>query len=183
MRGSVRTKGAATTCDEADGEDSRAHQRFPAEPAGTIRGGMRGHSGEELLRLPVRVHGIQLGRPVDVILDGGTRPRAVGFDVLCGDDGHRFLPLAAATVRGDEISVDSTLMLLEDAELRYYHERGRTLRHALGVDVNRSGAPLGELRDLVVAADGTIEAVVVGENGHERRVDFDRDVEVRFARA
>ncbi len=143
---------------------------------------MGGHSGEELLRLPVRVHGIQLGRPVDVILDAAPRPRAVGLDVLCGDDGHRFLPLAAATVRGDEIAVESTLMLLEDAELRYYHERGRTLRHARGVNVDRGGTSLGELRDLVVAPDGTIEAVIVGENGHERRIDFDADVEVHFSR-
>jgi hypothetical protein len=135
------------------------------------------------LRLPVRVHGIQLGRPVDVILDAAARPRALGFDVLCGDDEHRFLPLAAAHVHGDEIRVDSTLMLLAGSELRYYRERGRTLRRARGVHVTRAGADVGTLRDLVVAADGTIEAVVVGANGDERRVEFGPDVEVRFSKA
>jgi hypothetical protein len=142
---------------------------------------MRGHSGDELLRLPVRVHGIELGRPVDVILDATPRPRALGFDVLCGDDEHRFLPLAAASVHGDEIRVDSTLTLLAGSELRYYRERGRTLRRARGVHVTRAGADVGSLRDLVVAADGTIEAIVVGENGHERRIEFGPDVEVGFA--
>ncbi len=43
--------------------------------------------------LPVRLHGIQLGRPVDLLLDPDTR-RAVGLDLLCGDEVHRFLPVA-----------------------------------------------------------------------------------------
>jgi hypothetical protein len=141
---------------------------------------MGGHSGNELLRRPVRVHGIQLGRPVDVILDGEPRPRAVGFDVLCGDQGHRFLPLAAARIDHDQIGIESTLMLLEGSELRYYRDRGRTLATARGSEVARDGAALGALRDLVVAADGAIEAVVVGDNGHERRISFEADVEVRF---
>jgi hypothetical protein len=141
---------------------------------------MRGHSGNKLLRLPVRVHGIQLGRPVDVILDGEPRPRAVGFDVLCGDEGRRFLPLAAARIEDDQIGVESTLMLLEGSELRYYRDRGRTLAAIRGSAVARGGAAVGTLRDLVVAADGTIEAVVVGDNGHERRFEFGADVEVRF---
>jgi hypothetical protein len=144
---------------------------------------MGGRPGAELLRLPVRVHGIRLGRAVDVILDSAARPRAVGFDVLCGDHTHRFLPLAAATVGGDEISVDSTLMLLDGSQLRYYRERGRTLRATRGSQVARHGSTVGRLRDLVVGPDGKIEAVVVGENGHERRVEFDRDVEVRFPQA
>ena len=45
---------------------------------------MTGVSGDELLRLPVRVRGIQLGRVVDVLLDP-TEARALGVDVLCGD--------------------------------------------------------------------------------------------------
>ena len=49
----------------------------------------------ELLRLPVRTNGIEIGRPVDVIVDP-ARNRALGFDVLCRDESHRFLPLSAA---------------------------------------------------------------------------------------
>ena len=141
---------------------------------------MRRYSGNELLRLPVRVHGIQLGRPVDVILDGEPRPRAVGFEVLCGDQGRRFLPLAAARIDRDQIGVESTLMLLEGSALRYYRDRGRTLANARGSEVARAGKMLGVLHDLVVAADGTIETVVVGENGDERRIDLEADVELRF---
>lgn len=48
---------------------------------------MRGLSADELLRLPVRLHGIRLGRPVDLILDTGSM-RALGLDVRCGDELH-----------------------------------------------------------------------------------------------
>jgi hypothetical protein len=88
---------------------------------------MRGLSTEALLGLPVRVRGIQLGRPVDVIFDrSGEQP--IGLDVLCGDDQHRFLPLAAAEVRADEIAVGSALTLLTDRELAFYRAQGVTLR-------------------------------------------------------
>ena len=40
---------------------------------------MRGHTGDELLRLPVRAHGIRLGRAVDVFLHP-SEPRALGLD-------------------------------------------------------------------------------------------------------
>ena len=70
-------------------------------------------SGEGTLRLPVRRHGIELGRPVDLIVDAPSG-RALGFDVLCGDDVHRFLPVAAAQLGEEEIAVGSSLMLLED---------------------------------------------------------------------
>ena len=111
---------------------------------------MRGRPAEELLRLPVRLHGIQLGRPVDLILDL-VGERALGLDVLCGDDVHRFLPLAAATVGDDEITVRSALTLLEEAELAFYRSRaselsalrGAELVHAFGhggVCVSRGGA-------------------------------------------
>ena len=40
---------------------------------------MRELTGDELLALPVRLHGVQLGRPVDLLLDRDTlrdgRPR------------------------------------------------------------------------------------------------------------
>src|SRR5207253_2289070 len=55
-------------------------------------GGLR---GDAVLHLPVRARGIELGRPMDIVLDlaGG---RAVGIEVFCGDKRRRFLPLAAA---------------------------------------------------------------------------------------
>jgi hypothetical protein len=87
---------------------------------------MRGFRGQELLRRPVRIRGIQLGRAVDLILDPGGQ-RVLGFDVLCGDGAHRFLPIAAAEPSGGEISVRSSLTLLDPDELAFYRERGTTL--------------------------------------------------------
>jgi hypothetical protein len=87
---------------------------------------MGGLTGDELLQRPVRLRGIQLGRAVDVILDATGR-RVIGFDVLCGDGEHRFLPIAAADTHPDEIAVTSSLTLLGGDELSFYRERGTTL--------------------------------------------------------
>ena len=88
-------------------------------------------AADELLRLPVRLHGIQLGRPVDVLLDAEAW-RVVGLDVLCGDEVHRFLPLAAAELSAEEIGVRSAFLLLDDAELAYYREQGRSCASCAG---------------------------------------------------
>jgi hypothetical protein len=125
---------------------------------------MRGLPADELLRLPVRLHGIQLGRAVDLILDLPAG-RAVGLDVLCGDEAHRFLPLAAARIRADEIAVASALTLLEESQLDYYRDRGSALRAIRGRVVSRSRAPAGRLKDVVVRADGEIEALLVELDG------------------
>jgi hypothetical protein len=71
--------------------------------------------------------GIELGRVVDVLLDElGERP--VGFDVLCGDGSHRFLPYAAALLAGDEVEVGSPFVLLDRDQLEFYRRHGRALR-------------------------------------------------------
>jgi hypothetical protein len=106
---------------------------------------MRGLHGQELLRRPVRLRGIELGRAVDLILDRGCR-RVVGFDVLCGDGAHRFLPLSAADAHPDQNTVRSSLTLLDADELAFYRERGTTLT-ALRVD---------ELADIVLGEDGEV---------------------------
>ena len=63
---------------------------------------MKELSGDEVLSLPVRLHGIELGRPVDVLLDRDGL-RVVGLDVLCGDEVHRFLPLPTAAIGDDAL--------------------------------------------------------------------------------
>jgi hypothetical protein len=107
---------------------------------------MRSQTAESLLHLPVRVRGIHLGWPVDLILDaqGG---RAIGLDVLCADDTHRFLALAAAEIREDEIAVSSALTLLTDVALAFYRAQGSTLRGR-------------GLRDAVLGDDWRIDALV-----------------------
>jgi hypothetical protein len=83
--------------------------------------------GVEALNKRVTTSGIELGRIVDVILDeSGERP--VGYDVLCGDGSHRFLPAPTARIEDGHVEVDSSLMLLEREQLDFYRARGRALR-------------------------------------------------------
>jgi hypothetical protein len=107
---------------------------------------MGSRSATELLQLPVQLHGIRLGRPVDLLLDL-VEQRALGFVVLCGDESSRFLVFAAADVQEDAIELSSALVLLEDVE--FYRERSRSVR-----DLLRDGQS-----DLLIGPDGTVETV------------------------
>jgi hypothetical protein len=129
-------------------------------------------SAEDLLKLPVRLHGLKLARPVDVLLDRDDL-RVVGLDVLCGDEEHRFLPLAAASLGADAVSISSPLVLLEDTELAFYRSRTLSLSALRGRRVRRRNADLGVVRDLVLGDDLTIDAVVVDRGGHEVTEPFD----------
>ena len=132
-------------------------------------------SGEGTLRLPVRRHGIELGRPVDLIVDPPSG-RALGFDVLCGDDVHRFLPFAAAQLGEHEIAVGSSLMLLED--VGFYRKRGQSLRALRGRPVHRGQRQLGALVDLTLGRDGALLEVVLDRDGSELRAPFDRSLDL-----
>lgn len=109
------------------------------------------------LQLPVTLRGIQLGRPVDMLLDLDAW-NALGFVVLCGDDTRRFLPLAASQVLEDGIAIGSALMLLEDAE--FYEKRGTSFRALLGTEV--AG---GIVRDITLDAAGRVTALDVERDG------------------
>jgi len=87
---------------------------------------MRGRAAAELLSLPVRMHGIQLGVPVDALLDERA-DRLLGLEVRCGDGNHRFLPFSVARVRADEITLDSALTLIDERDLEFYRRRSRRL--------------------------------------------------------
>ena len=112
----------------------------------------------QLLQLPVQLHGIRLGRPVDLLLDQDAW-RALGFVVLCGDETERFLVFPAADQHEYELDVQSALLLLEDVD--FYRDRSRSLRALLGEPVVSEGYDAGELRDLLLARDGSVEALVV----------------------
>ena len=119
---------------------------------------MGSRSATELLQLPVRLHGIRLGRPVDLLLDAEGW-RSLGFVVLCGDESRRFLVFAAADVEEDAIHVRSALLLFED--LGFYLARSRSLRELLGGEVVNGREELGELRDLLLGPGGNVAALVV----------------------
>jgi hypothetical protein len=128
---------------------------------------MRALSGVRTLRLPVRLHGIQLGRSADLLLDPAEW-RAVGFDVHCGDDASRFLPFSTARVSDEAIVVNSALMLLEDVE--FYRTRARSTRSLLGSGIQVDGTVVGTLRDLELEPDGTVAELVLDDDGTERRI-------------
>ncbi len=137
---------------------------------------MRALSAEHLLGLPVRLHGVQLGRPVELLLDRETL-RAVGLDVLCRDEAHRFLPFPTATVREEGIVIPSPLFLLEEEELDFYRSRTVALSELRGRAVNWNGRTLGTMRDVVVATSGDLVDVVVETNGEIARIPFDTALE------
>jgi uncharacterized protein YrrD len=126
-------------------------------------------SGDEVLGLPVRLHGVQLGRPVDLLLDRAGL-RAVGLDVRCGDEVHRFLPLPTAAIGGGALTIHSPLVLLEEDELDFYRSRALALSSLRGRSVTRAGREVGLLRDVVLEPGGRVVAVLL-ESGV--RVPFD----------
>jgi sporulation protein YlmC with PRC-barrel domain len=121
---------------------------------------MRGIAGADLLRLPVRQHGIELGRPVDLVLDRDAR-RVLGLELVCGDRANRFLALGAATVGEHEIAVDSALAVLDDAA--FYRKRGHALRDLRGASVTRDGTEVGKLADVVVTPGGELPELVLAD--------------------
>ena len=128
---------------------------------------MGSRSAIELLQLPVRLRGIRLGRPVDLLLDADEW-RALGFVVLCGDESLRFLVFATADVEADAIEVPSALLLFED--LDFYRERSRSLRGLLGGDVVTGPEAFGKLHDLTLAPGGAVETLVMADAGVVREV-------------
>jgi hypothetical protein len=103
---------------------------------------MRGLQADALLRRPVLLRGIRLGRVDDVLFDPDAT-RILGFDVLCGDALHRFLPFPAADISRDGLVVGSPLTLLDSEELAFYRRHGRSLAD-------------GGVRDAVVSPDGLV---------------------------
>jgi hypothetical protein len=88
---------------------------------------MRGRSLAELLSLPVRLHGIELGRPVEVLVDP-VADRVLGFEILCGDEAQRFLPFAVVDLLPDEMALASALTLIDERDLEFYRRRSRLIR-------------------------------------------------------
>jgi hypothetical protein len=129
---------------------------------------MGSRSAIELLLLPVRLREIRVGRPVDVLL-GADAWRVIGFVVLCGDESRRFLVYATADPRENEIAVPSALLLLDDVD--FYRGRSRSLRALLGGTVANAQHELGVLRDLLIAPDGTVSALMVEQGGVMREVE------------
>jgi hypothetical protein len=85
-----------------------------------------GRSATEVLALPVKLHGIQLGRPLEALLQL-ERDCVLGFEVLCGDGAQRFLPFSVARIERGEIALHSALTLIDEPDADYYRRHARRL--------------------------------------------------------
>jgi len=102
---------------------------------------------------------------VDLLLHP-QEPHALGLDVLCGDDRHRFLPVSAAQLRGDHVEAASSLVLLDLREDSFYRLESRPLSDLRGATVD-GGV---ELQDVVLDPGWRIVELVVEEG---KRVPLD----------
>jgi hypothetical protein len=150
-------------------------ERFSRRRLGHDASAVRPIRAQELVLLPVRLHGIQLGRPVDVLLDRDDR-RVLGLDILCRDGVHRFLPLPVASIRDEELAISSPLVLLEEDELDFYRARSFGLASLRGRAVEQGGRPRGTLRDVVVGPGGALAELIVETEGGTKRLPFDPTV-------
>lgn len=91
---------------------------------------------EHLLDLPVRHHGITLGRVTDVLLDGAGAPIGLAVLSVAGEVG--FLPWPSAELDPDQVRVPYPLALLSGGELEFY----RTSSRSLVEERNNGGTPV-----------------------------------------
>ena len=80
---------------------------------------------ERLLELPLRHHGITLGRVTDVLLGEDGAP--IGLAVLSVADEPTFVPWPSAVLDADEIRVPYPLAVLSGVELEFYRSSSRSL--------------------------------------------------------
>lgn len=128
---------------------------------------MGSRSAAGLIGAPVRLHGIMLGRAIDLVLDPAGR-RVLGFVVESGDDAPRFLPYPASQPGADFVAVGSALMLLDDVS--FYRKHGTSLRSLLGSEIERENAPVGTLVDMHVDSAGDVVELDVALDGSRSRV-------------
>jgi hypothetical protein len=124
-------------------------------------------SAADLIGTAIRLHGILLGRPVDLVLDATCR-RVLGFVVESGDDAPRFLPFAASQPSDGLIAVGSALMLLDD--VAFYRTRGVSFRSLLGTQIEHAGVPAGTLVDLHIGHAGDVVELEVELGGTRNRI-------------
>ena len=120
-------------------------------------------SAAAVLRLPVRLHGIQLGQPTDLLVDVESW-HALGFVVRCGDEAVRFLPWAASQPSGEEVAVGSALLLLED--VAFYAKRSTSLRSLIGGELPVGGV----LRDVLIGDSGAVTELEIERHGELKRL-------------
>ena len=120
-------------------------------------------SAAAFLRLPVRLHGIEVGRPTDLLVDVESW-HVLGFVVHCRDEAVRFLPWAASQPSRAEIAVGSALLLLED--VAFYEKRSVSFRSLIGGELPVGGV----LRDVLIGDGGAVSELEIERDGLRRRM-------------
>jgi hypothetical protein len=92
---------------------------------------------------------------------------------------HRFLPLAAASISEDALTITSPLVLLEEDELAFYRDRTFALASLRGRTIERGGRPVGTLLDVVVGEGGVLVEAIIETDVGEERLPFDGTVRFR----
>ncbi|TMM03628.1 MAG: hypothetical protein E6G02_09425 [Actinobacteria bacterium] len=88
-----------------------------------------------------------------VVFSAGAAEAAIstpgnGFEVLCGDQAHRFLPFAVTTLKEGAIEIESPLVLLDFGQAGFYREQATTLS-----ELN------GDAAEVVIDRDGSIKVI------------------------
>jgi uncharacterized protein YrrD len=136
----------------------------------------RGLRASSVESRPVCFADIRLGVVVDLLFDDSLK-RVLGFDVLCGDRMHRYLPLPACEFEDKHVSVPSALVLMRQ-ELDFYRLRGRSLTSVRGFPARRGAKELGTVLDLVFTSDGELRELLVEADGETVTVPLDAGVVV-----
>jgi hypothetical protein len=128
---------------------------------------IEGDRAGEVLTRAVRINGIDVGEPVDVLLDPDLGC-VLGLEVHCRDGVNRFLPWLAGELDAGELSIGFPLALLDQPELAYYRERALALNVLRRLPVAGSNGGSSRIADVLVESRGRIRALVV-EDGHGER--------------
>ena len=132
-----------------------------------------GGSVGEVLNRSVRIHGIDVGEPVDVLLDPDLRC-VLGLEVHCRDGVNRFLPWLAGELQPDELLVELPVALLDGPQLEYYREQALALNALRRLPVDGFDTPAARVEDVVVDARGRVVALEIDARRRRRTIELDR---------
>lgn len=125
----------------------------------------------EVLNRSVRIHGIDVGEPVDVLLDPDLR-RVLGLEVHCRDGVNRFLPWLAGELQPDQLSVELPVALLDGPQLDYYRKHSLALNALRRLPVAGAGVPTARIEDVIVDSRGQVLALELDERHRKRTIEL-----------
>ena len=123
----------------------------------------------ELLNRPVRIRGIDVAEPVDVLLDPELRC-VLGLEVHCRDGVNRFLPWLAGQLEPEQLSVELPVTLLDGPQLEYYREHSLALNAVRRLPVAGLDGSAARVEDVIVDSSGLVRGLVVADHDGTRAI-------------